>query len=163
MIEEGMKAVDFCLDGLDEGGEVREFCLSRLLGSGKSVILYFYPRDNTPGCTTEACDFRDNLKQERPAAVKKWSSVCTVVGISPDSINSHKKFKDKHDLNFPLLSDPEHKVLAMYDAWGEKIMYGKKSTGVIRTTCLIDPDGVIKRLWRGVKVKGHVEEVLQAL
>ncbi|MBF0317966.1 MAG: peroxiredoxin [Nitrospirae bacterium] len=155
MIEEGMKAPDFCLEGLDEGGQTREYCLGGLLEAGKMLILYFYPKDNTPGCSTEACDFRDNLN--------RWTSLCTVAGVSPDGISSHKKFKDKHNLNFPLLSDPERKVLKMYDAWGEKVIYGKTSTGVIRTTCLIGPDGIVKRLWRKVKVKGHVEEVLKAL
>ncbi|MBF0608751.1 MAG: peroxiredoxin [Candidatus Magnetobacterium sp. LHC-1] len=155
MIEEGTKAPDFCLEGLDTDGQVREFCLGGLLEAGRMLILYFYPRDNTPGCTTEACDFRDNLN--------RWTGRCSVAGVSPDAIGSHRKFRDKHDLNFPLLSDPERNVLRMYDAWGEKVSYGKTSTGVIRTTCLITPDGIIKRLWRKVKVKGHVAEVLNAL
>ncbi|MBF0343376.1 MAG: peroxiredoxin [Nitrospirae bacterium] len=155
MIKEGMKAPDFCLLGVDENAEVREFCLSDLFKDGKRLILYFYPKDNTPGCTTEACDFRDNLN--------RWSSVCTVVGVSPDSITSHKKFREKQGLNFPLLSDVDNKVSKEYDAWGEKVMCGKTSIGIIRTTYLIGPDGVVQKMWRNVKAKGHVEKVLQVL
>ncbi len=101
MVKEGDKAPDFCLKGIDEEGREREFCLKDLLGS--KLILYFYPKDNTPGCTRETCDFRDNLSRLQGKGYK-------VVGISPDTVESHKKFREKHSLNFPLLSDPEKKV-----------------------------------------------------
>ena len=120
------------------------------------VILYFYPRDNTPGCTTEARDFQSNL----PAFEELGA---TVLGVSKDSIASHCKFGDKLGLGFPLLSDPEGKVLEKYGAWGEKNMYGKKRMGIIRTTVLIRPGGKIAKLWPKVRVKGHVDKVLDTL
>ncbi|NPA12468.1 MAG: peroxiredoxin, partial [Aquificae bacterium] len=131
----------------------KEICLDDLLSQGKYIILYFYPRDNTPGCTTEACDFRDNLNVLSQKAV--------VVGVSPDSINSHRKFKDKYSLNFYLLSDPDKKVMEQYDAYGEKKMYGKTTKGVIRSTYVISPDGKIVKKWRNVKAKGHVAKVVE--
>ncbi|MBF0473619.1 MAG: peroxiredoxin [Nitrospirae bacterium] len=155
MIKEGEKAPDFCLSGIGEDGQEREFCLSDLLKNKKQIILYFYPRDNTPGCTQEACDFRDNLN--------RLSIKANVTGISHDSINSHLKFKEKHGLNFPLLSDPDHKALELYGAWGEKKMYGKTVVSTIRTTVLISHDGKIKKIWNNVKVKGHVDKVLEEI
>ena len=154
-IEEGQKAPDFCLYGLTPEGEEKEICLKDLLKEGKYVVLYFYPKDNTPGCTTEACDFRDNLNAIGDKAV--------VVGVSPDSIESHKKFKEKYNLNFYLLSDKEKKVLQEYDAYGEKKMYGKTTVGVIRSTYIISPDGKIVKKWRNVKAKGHVAKVVEEL
>ncbi len=154
MLKEGDKAPDFCLKGIDEKGEEKEFCLKDF--KGKKVILYFYPKDNTPGCTTEACDFRDNMNVLANMGY-------TVLGVSPDSVNSHKKFKEKYDLNFILLSDPDKSVAESYGAFGEKKMYGKVTKGIIRSTFLIDEDGNIARAWYNVKAKGHVEKVLKEL
>ncbi len=152
MIKSGDKAPGFCLNGIDETGQEREFCLSDLLKLKKQIILYFYPKDNTPGCTQEACDFRDNFNRLTVKAM--------VIGVSRDSIASHLKFRKKQVLNFPLLSDLDHKVLELYGSWGEKKMYGKPVTGTIRTTVLIGKDEKIKRVWNNVKVKGHVDEIL---
>lgn len=148
-------APDFCLVGIDEGGIEGKFCLKDLLHKEKTLVLYFYPKDDTPGCTAEACDFRDNLTV--------LSDKATVIGISPDSIMSHKKFKEKHGLNFMLLSDPGHKILEAYGTWEKKSMYGKRYFGVIRSTFLISPEGKIEKAWRNVKVKGHASEILKAL
>ena len=123
---------------------------------GKHVVLYFYPRDNTPGCTKEACGFRDfNREIEALDAV--------ILGVSPDSVESHRKFIDKYSLNFDLLSDPDRKVMTRYGAFCEKKMYGKTVLGADRSTFLIDPEGTIRRIWRKVKVAGHADEVLEAL
>ena len=123
---------------------------------GKSVILYFYPKDSTPGCTTESCDFRDNLNR----FVK---SGAVVLGLSADSVESHRKFKEKQGLNFPLLSDPDHAALDAYGIWQEKSLYGRKFMGIVRTTVIIDADGKIARVFPKVKVNGHVDEVLAAV
>lgn len=147
------KAKDFCLPGIDENGREINFCLKDYLGKGKDIILYFYPKDDTPGCTTEACDFRDNFNLLKDYAI--------VVGVSPDSIENHKKFKEKYGLNFILLSDTEKKVMQEYGAYGEKTMYGKKTMGVIRSTFIIDTDGNIKKAWKNVKAKGHVDQILK--
>ncbi len=155
MVKEGAKAPDFCLTGIDEAGTEKEFCLADLLRQGRQVVLYFYPKDDTPGCTKEACDFRDNFNRLTGKAL--------VVGVSRDSIASHRKFREKYGLNFPLLSDPDHKLLDAYGAWGEKKMYGQVTMGVKRTTCLIGRDGKIRKLWPDVRVEGHVDEVLEAL
>lgn len=152
MITEGTKAPDFCLDGIDENRVEKRYCLSDMLKGKKPVVLYFYPKDNTPGCTAEACDFRDNMNRLTAKAV--------VLGVSPDSVASHKKFHEKQGLNFPLLSDPERKVCEAYGAYGEKMNYGKVTMGVIRSTFIITPDGKVKRAWPKVTVKGHVDEVL---
>ncbi len=149
-IQEGTKAPELSLES-SEGGP-----LSLRDLEGKWVVLYFYPRDATPGCTTEATDFRDASE-----ALKAKGAV--VVGVSKDSIASHEKFRDKHGLGFPLLSDPSGKVIEAYGAWGEKNMYGKKTMGIVRTTVLIDPAGVIRKVWPKVRVKGHVDDVLAAL
>ena len=153
MLKEGDKAKDFCLAGLTPEGDERKICLKDLLKKGKYLILYFYPKDNTPGCTTEACDFRDNLNILSRKAI--------VAGVSPDSLQSHKKFKEKYHLNFYLLSDPEKKVLESYDAFGEKKMYGKITKGVIRSTYIIAPDGTIIKKWKNVRAKGHVNKVIE--
>lgn len=152
MLKEGDKAPEFCLEGINEGGEEEWFCLSDLLGKKKDILLYFYPKDNTPGCTQEACDFRDNLNRLKEKAL--------VLGISRDSLANHLNFREKQGLNFPLLSDPAHLVLEQYGAWGEKKMYGKSLTGTIRTTVLIRADGKVKNVWNNVKVKGHVDKIL---
>jgi peroxiredoxin Q/BCP len=122
---------------------------------GKTVILYFYPKDDTPGCTTEACGFRDALPDFTGANA-------TVIGISKDTEAAHDKFKAKHGLTFALASDVEGKVVESYDAWVEKSMYGKKYMGIDRATFLIDGAGVIRGIWHKVKVAGHVDEVLKA-
>ena len=124
--------------------------------AGKQVVLYFYPKDDTSGCTTEACEFRDNWK-----AVQRAGAV--VLGVSPDSVASHQKFKQKYSLPFPLLADPDHKVAEQYGVWGEKSMYGRKYQGILRTTFLIDPQGRIARVFERVKPKGHAAQVLEAL
>ncbi len=154
MLKEGEKAPDFCLKGIDEEGREKEFCLRDF--AGQRFILYFYPKDNTPGCTTEACDFRDNLNRLVSMGYK-------VVGVSPDSVESHKKFKEKYGLNFPLLSDPDKKVAQAYGAYGEKKMYGKVTKGIIRSTFIIDEEGRVAKAWHNVKAKGHVEKVLKEL
>lgn len=154
MIAEGQKAPDFCLDGIDENGEEKVFCLNDLKNTGMS-ILYFYPKDNTPGCTKEACDFRDNLN--------RLTAKARVFGVSPDSIKSHIIFKQRQSINFPLLSDPEKKVLEAYGAFGEKKMYGKLVKGVIRSTFILDSEGNVLKKWSPVRVKGHVDKVLEFL
>ncbi|TLD85970.1 thioredoxin-dependent thiol peroxidase [Helicobacter sp. MIT 05-5294] len=123
---------------------------------GSWVIVYFYPKDKTPGCTTEACDFRDNLESFS-------DSNAVVLGISPDSTKTHQSFINKESLNFTLLSDPSKSVLKSYGAWGLKKLYGKEYEGVIRSTFLIDPQGKIAYIWKNVKVKGHIAEVLAKL
>lgn len=123
---------------------------------GKWVVLYFYPRDNTPGCTTEACDFTLSIRDFEALDAR-------VIGISPDSPGKHKKFIEKHSLKVLLLSDEEHRVMEDYDVWQLKKMFGKEKPGVIRTTFLIDPAGKIAWLWKKVKVKGHIEEVKEKL
>ncbi len=123
---------------------------------GKQVVLYFYPKDNTGGCTAQACDFRDNLN-------RLTKSGAVVLGVSGDSVESHKKFKAKQGLNFPLLADPEHKALDTYGVWQEKSLYGRKFMGIVRTTFIIDGDGRIASVFPKVKVAGHVDAVLAAL
>ena len=123
---------------------------------GKDVILYFYPKDDTPGCTAEACSFRDH-----EGDLSKAHAV--VLGISTDSIESHEKFRDKHRLNFPLLSDQTADVAKMYGVWKEKNMYGKRYWGVARTTFWIGPDGRIKKIWKKVDTARHAEEVLESM
>ena len=143
-------APDFTL--LTDEGEA--LTLSSL--RGQPVVLYFYPKDDTPGCTREAQGFRD-------AAAKLKKKNAVVLGVSRDSVKSHCGFRDKYDLNFPLLSDPDGKVIRAYGAWGEKNMYGKKSEGIIRTTVVIGPDGKVSRVFPKVKVDGHVDKVLEAI
>ncbi|HEY9518285.1 MAG TPA: thioredoxin-dependent thiol peroxidase [Gemmatimonadales bacterium] len=149
-LSEGAEAPDFSLES-DTGETVS---LSQL--RGKPVVLYFYPRDDTPGCTTEACEFRDAW-----AEVKSTGAV--VLGVSPDTAASHKKFKSKFRLPFPLLADPDHKVAERYGAWGERSMYGRKFQGILRTTFVIGPDGRIKKVFERVKPKGHASQVLESL
>ena len=150
MLQAGKKAPAFSLES-SEGGRVS-------LGdhAGKFVVVYFYPRDNTPGCTLEAQAFRDALP-----VLSKLGAV--VLGVSKDSIASHCKFRDKYELTFALLSDPDTKMMSAYGAWGDKVLYGKKSKGIIRSTVLIDRDGKVARHWPKVSVKGHVDEVVAAV
>lgn len=151
MLTPGDKAPDFTLLS-DKGDEVS---LSDFIGKS-DVVLYFYPKDNTTGCTKEACSFRDNIEQIQ---IKN----AAVLGVSPDSIRSHQNFIKKQNLNFSLLSDPEHKVAEAYGAWGEKKMYGKTYWGIIRSTFIIGKDGIIKHVFGKVKPDGHAEEVLAVL
>ena len=150
MLSPGAKAPSFKLEG-DDGKThtLKEF-------SGKTLILYFYPKDNTPGCTTQACEFRD-------AAGDYKKKKAVVVGISPDSIASHGKFRDKFGLPFLLLSDPEHEVAEAYGAWGDKVLYGRKFKGIIRSTFVIDPNGKIVSAEYKVSPKGHAAAVLETL
>lgn len=123
---------------------------------GKLVVLYFYPKDDTSGCTTEACEFRDSWRDVQ-------ASGAVVLGVSPDDVASHEKFRAKYKLPFPLLADTDHAVAEAYGAWGDKSMYGRKYKGILRTTYLIGRDGRIARVFEKVKAKGHAGEVLAAL
>ncbi|MFH1807548.1 MAG: thioredoxin-dependent thiol peroxidase [Pseudomonadota bacterium] len=150
-IQEGKPAPAFSL--VDSQGKTHRLADYR----GQQVILYFYPRDNTPGCTKEACGFRD--LQTGLAALN-----AVVLGVSPDGAAAHEKFVADFGLPFTLLSDPEHKVMQSYGAWGEKTLYGKKTTGVIRSTVWIGADGRVKRHWKKVaKAEAHPQQVLEAL
>ncbi len=150
MLEKNIKAPDFEL--LDEHGTPTN--LSDYLG--KPVLLYFYPKDDTPGCTTEACEFRDDYDQYGNAGV-------IILGVSPDSPKSHKKFKEKYNLPFTLLSDEDHSVCELYEVWGKKSMYGKEYYGVLRTSFLINSAGQLIEIFENVKPKGHSRQVLSAL
>ena len=141
------------LQGIAIDGTEKEYSLNDF--KGQKVILYFYPKDNTSGCTQEACDFRDNIN--------RLTSFATVIGVSPDSIKSHLKFKEKQSLNFILLSDPEHKLAEAFNVWVEKSMYGRKYMGIERSTFVLDENLNIIKEWRKVKVKGHVDEVIEYL
>ena len=141
------------LQGIDVDGIEKEYSLNDF--KGQKVILYFYPKDNTSGCTQEACDFRDNIN--------RLTSFATVIGVSPDSIKSHLKFKENQSLNFILLSDPEHKLAEAFNVWVEKSMYGRKYMGIERSTFMLDENLNIIKEWRKVKVKGHVDEVIEYL
>lgn len=123
---------------------------------GKKIVIYFYPKDDTSGCTAEACSFRDNL-----TSIKKKGAV--LLGVSPDGLKSHEKFVSKYDLNFPVLSDESKEMLSEYGVWQEKSMYGRKYMGVVRTTYIIDEKGKISHIFPKVKVDGHSEEILKAL
>lgn len=150
-LEVGKAAPRFTLPGYPEG----KYRLTKALEEGP-VVLYFYPRDNTPGCTKEACGFQENLPK-----FKKLKA--TVFGVSTDDQTSHQKFAEKFDLGFPLLSDVDHTVCEKYGVWIEKNMYGKKSMGIQRATFLINTDGKLAAIWPKVKVEGHVTEVADAL
>ncbi len=150
-----MKAHNFKLLGIDPNGEEKGFSLEDFLNKGKKLILYFYPKDNTSGWTIEAKDFSSKIHDIKDKAI--------VVGISPDSIKSHKNFMEKHNLKIYLLSNPEKDVIEKYGALGEKKMYGKVKKGVIRSTFLIDENGEILYSWKNVKAKGHVEKVIEKL
>ncbi len=149
-LEIGAPAPDFTLP-TDDGGS---FSLSAQ--RGKVVVLYFYPKDDTPGCTQEACDFRD--------ALPDFNGIdAVIVGASKDSVASHAKFRKKHGLTFPLVSDEGSDMCERYGVWGEKSMYGRKFMGIERTTLLIDRDGVVRQIWPKVKVAGHAQVVLAAV
>ncbi len=149
-LKEGAKAPAFSLKS-DEGKTIK---LSDF--AGKTLVLYFYPRADTPGCTREACDFRDEIEVFKKAKA-------AVIGVSKDEVPALQKFKAKYDLPFPLLSDPDHAVQEKYGAWGKKNMYGKIIDGTIRSTVIIGPDGKVVKLFLKVKVEGHAKKVLEAL
>jgi peroxiredoxin Q/BCP len=149
-IQAGNPAPDFTL--ADETGAVRHLSDYR----GRPVVLYFYPKDDTPGCTTEACNFRDDYSAYVDANV-------IILGVSPDSVESHAKFKKKHSLPFPLLADEQHEVCEQYGVWSLKKFMGREYMGVLRTSFLIDSGGKVKRVFENVKPAGHSAEVLAAL
>jgi peroxiredoxin Q/BCP len=152
------------VDWIEVGAAAPEFSLADDRGQnltlkqfrGKPVVLYFYPKDDTPGCTKEACAFRDRQSELQAAGA-------VVLGVSPDGVESHGQFRDKFSLNFPLLADVDHSLAESYGAWREKNMYGKKSMGVVRSTFLIDAQGNIAKVWKKVEVDGHDQQVLDAL
>jgi peroxiredoxin Q/BCP len=148
-LKEGSKAPAF--KGKNQNGE--SVSLSDL--KGKNIVLYFYPQDDTPGCTAQACNLRDNFGLLKNKGFE-------VIGVSPDEVAKHKKFEGKYDLPFTLLADPELKIIEKYGVWGEKSMYGKKYMGLIRTTFLIDDKGVIRKIFSKPKTKEHSEEILEA-
>lgn len=148
VLEKGEKAPLFEL--FDSEGELHK--LSDY--SGQTIVIYFYPRDDTPGCTKEACSFRDNYQTFTEAGIE-------VLGISPDTVKSHKKFSEKYQLPFTLLADPDHKVCEAYGVWGLKKMYGREYEGVYRTTYIVGPKGEIKRVFENVKPTDHSQEVLE--
>ena len=151
MALEGKKAPEFVLEGSDgKQHRLKQY-------AGKTVVVYFYPKDNTPGCTKEACGFRDNYKELTDRGV-------VVLGVSKDSITAHGKFIANYDLPFVLLSDPEFKMMQAYEAYGEKVMCGKKTVGTIRSTVIIGPDGIVKKQWVKVaKAEQHPAQVLEYL
>lgn len=149
-IAEGMPAPLF--EGRDQDGNVIKLSDYK----GKRIVLYFYPKDNTPGCTAEACSLRDNYEE-------LISKGFVVLGVSPDTEKSHKGFADKYHLPFPLIADPDKKVMTSYGAYGEKVMYGKKVTGVIRTTFIIDAKGMIEKIIRKVDTKEHAPQIFKLL
>lgn len=150
MLEVGDRAPAFTLK--DQDGEKQALTKQK----GSWVVLYFYPRDDTPGCTTQACEFTDSI-----ADFEGMDAV--VFGCSPDTPESHRAFVDKHGLGVTLLSDPDHAVMEKYGAWGEKTLYGKKSVGVIRSTVIIDPKGKVAHRWKSVRAKGHAAKVAERL
>lgn len=151
MLSEGQAAPDFTLPAV--GG--KSISLAGFRGD-RNVVLYFYPKDNTPGCTKEACFFRDVQGEfEQAGAV--------ILGVSADSVKSHEKFAEKHNLPFPLLADEDKSVIDAYGVWKEKSLYGKIFLGIERTTFVIDKAGIIRRIWRKVKIEGHIDEVLEAV
>jgi peroxiredoxin Q/BCP len=150
VVEEGSQAPDFELKS--DTGETLKLSQFR----GRPVVLYFYPRDDTPGCTKEACAFRDSYDEY-------LARDAVILGVSRDGEESHQKFKQKYDLPFTLLSDPDHAVAEAYGVWAEKSMYGRKSMGIVRSTFVIAPDGTVARAMRGIKVPGHSDKVLEAL
>ncbi len=144
-LKEGDKAPEFLLE---------QFGLKKSDFEGKKVILYFYPKDNTPGCTAESCNLRDNYEDLKSKGFE-------VIGVSPDSEASHDKFKTKHNLPFQLIPDTEKEILSAYGVWGEKKMYGRTYMGVFRTTFIINEEGIIEKIYKKVKTKEHTEQILK--
>ena len=150
MLEVGQKAADFCLSNQDDV----EICLRDL--KGKWVVLYFYPKDNTPGCTTEACEFTE--------AMPEFGNMDAIIlGVSADSTKKHRNFIEKKDLGITLLSDESTEMMQEYGVWQLKKNYGREYMGIVRTTLIIDPEGVVRAVWEKVRVKGHVEAVKEKL
>lgn len=147
-----MEFFDIRLQGIDAEGQEREFALSEF--ASRTVVLYFYPKDLTSGCTREACSFRDSMSSILPYA--------GVIGVSPDPVSRHLRFREQHQLNFPLLSDPEHLLAQAFDVWREKSMYGRKYMGIERSTFIIRDNRILHE-WRKVKVNGHAGEVIDFL
>jgi peroxiredoxin Q/BCP len=154
MLEKGDLAPDFALRGVDPSGEAVDIRLSEL--RGRPVVLYFYPKDDTPGCTTQACDIRDGWSRFREAGA-------TVLGVSPDDLESHRRFSSKFGLPFTLLSDDDHEVAERYGVWKEKNMYGRKYWGIERSTFVIDATGHLSGVFRRVRPKQHVGQVMTVL
>ena len=150
LIGEGDKVPSFEL--ADQDGQ----SLSSATLAGEPYVLYFYPKDDTPGCTVQACGFRDSLSNFTARGVR-------VIGISPDSVQSHARFRDKHELNFTLLSDPEKDLANAFGVWVKKQNYGREYMGIERSTFVVDPNGVVHKAWKGVRVPGHVDQVLEAV
>jgi len=150
VLEKGIKAPNFELE--DSEGTVHKLSDYQ----GETIVVYFYPKDDTPGCTKEACSFRDSYKDFKDAGV-------TIIGISPDKVESHKKFKDKYALPFTLLADSDHEVCESYGVWGLKKSFGREYEGVYRTTFIIDPEGQVQRVFENVKPSDHSQEVLSEL
>ena len=150
MLEPGQTAPDFTLP--DQHGQKVSLSDFR----GQPVVVYFYPKDDTPGCTTQACGIRDQWDEFREAGA-------AVIGISPDDVDSHERFVAKHDLPHVLLADPDREVMEPWGAWGTKNMYGKETVGVIRSTVLVDAEGVVAKVWKRVQAKKHADQVLKAL
>lgn len=150
ILEKGMKAPLF--SGVNQNGET----ISLGDFKGKKVILYFYPKDNTPGCTAESCNLSDNYEYWLDKGYE-------VIGVSPDSVASHRKFADKYHFKFNLIADTEQQILEAYGAWGEKSLYGKTYMGVLRSTFIIDADGVIEEVFAKVETKNHTEQIIKAL
>ena len=149
MVKEGNKAPDF--SGKNQDGKSVKLSSFK---TKKNIVLYFYPKDMTPGCTTEACDFRDQFKKFKNT---------TILGVSVDSPERHRKFIDKHDLPFELITDENKKICGKYGVWQEKKLYGKTFMGIVRSTFIIDKTGVVQKIFPKVKVKGHVDEVIEIL
>ena len=151
MLEVGMIAPDFTLKGINEHSEEIEFTLNQY--KNKNIILYFYPKDDTPGCTTEACNFNDNIN-----TIKNKDTI--IIGISKDSIQNHIKFQKKFHLNYILLSDPNNHVTQLYDSYGEKKFMGKAYMGILRNSFIINKKGVITHIFKNVNAKNHINEIL---
>jgi peroxiredoxin Q/BCP len=149
MIEEGQKAPSF------KGKDQNESVISSADYKGKKLVLYFYPQDNTPTCTTQACNIRDNFALLQQKGIN-------IIGVSPDEVGKHKKFEEKFNLPFPLIADTDHKLIESYGVWGEKQLYGKKYMGLLRTTFLIDERGIIQKIIHKPKSKLHAEEIIEA-
>ena len=149
-LEEGKKAPKWTMES-DDDGKISSTDLK-----GEKYVLYFYPKDNTPGCTNQACDFRDNLDRFTEEGFR-------IFGVSPDSIKSHEKFRGDHDLNFTLLSDPDHKVAERFGVWREKKNYGKTYMGIVRSTFVVDAEGTLEAIYDNVRAKGHVERIAKDL